>query len=240
MIRERVRLASQKHDGTSVPPSRARFLGEASYAFSPLAIRLGRRPEVAPSDRQRSVLILPGFLAHPVLTRYLGQQVARAGHRTAQWQLGVNFGPSEARMAGMERQVLELQELHCEPVVLLGWSLGGIYAREIAKRQPEAVAKVITMGSPFSGNRRSNNAWRLYQFVTGHSVDAPPIEAELHVKPPVPTTAIWSPRDGIVSPRSACGRPGERDRAIALRCTHMGFSYAPESINAVLSELESD
>ena len=234
----RLRLASQRHDGTSVPPTRARFLGEVSYALSPLARRLGRRPVITASQTPRAVLILPGFLAHPVLTGYLGEQIGKAGHTAEQWQLGVNFGPNEARMAAMERHVRDMSDRHGEKIVLLGWSLGGIYARELAKRQAGAVAKVITMGSPFSGSRRANNAWRLYQLVTGHSVDAPPIEADLHVKPPVPTTAIWSPRDGIVSPRSARGRPGERDRAVALRCTHMGFSYAPEAIEAVLAELD--
>ena len=94
------------------------------------------------------------------------------------------------------------------------------------------------MGSPFSGDPRANNVWRIYQFIAGHSVDAPPIEAELSLKPPVETVALWSPRDGVVSPRSACGQAHERDRAIALRCTHIGFSYSPEAVHAVLRELD--
>ncbi len=240
MILDRLRLASQKHDGMSVPPSRGKFFAEASYALAPLSVLLGKPLQITSSGRPRTVLILPGFMAHPVLTSFLGKQLKRAGHRVDQWQLGVNFGPTEARMAAMEKQVLALRNAHGEELVLLGWSLGGIYARELAKRQPDAVAKVITMGSPFSGSRRANNAWRLYQLVTGHSVDTPPIAADLAEKPPVSTTALWSPRDGIVSPRSARGGPTERDRAVALRCTHMGFSYAPEAIRAVLAELESD
>ena len=54
----------------------------------------------------------------------------------------------------------------------------------------------------------------------------------------VETVALWSPRDGVVSPRSACGLPGERDRAVALRCTHLGFASSPEAIRAVAAELE--
>ena len=96
------------------------------------------------------------------------------------------------------------------------------------------------MGSPFSGTPYANNAWRIYQLVTGHSVEQPPIEALLSVKPPVETVALWSPRDGVVSPRSACGMPGERDRAVALRCTHLGFANSPEAIRAVAAELERD
>jgi hypothetical protein len=74
--------------------------------------------------------------------------------------------------------------------------------------------------------------------VTGHTVDAPPVEADFAIKPPVPTIALWSPRDGIVSPRSASGWPGERDRAVALRCNHLGFASDPASIAAVLHQID--
>ena len=68
---------------------------------------------------------------------------------------------------------------------------------------------------------------------------APPVEANLAEKPPVETIAIWSPRDGIVSPRASRGRPGERDKAIAVRCNHVGFPNSPECIRAVLEELDN-
>ncbi|MFY7744794.1 MAG: alpha/beta hydrolase, partial [Erythrobacter sp.] len=84
-----------------------------------------------------------------------------------------------------------------------------------------------------------NNVWRAYQFITGHSVDAPPVEADLAAKPPVETVALWSANDGVIAPRCAAGRPGERDRAIPLRCTHMGFTYDPQVVQTVLAELES-
>lgn len=123
-----------------------------------------------------------------------------------------------------------------EPLVLVGWSLGGLFAREVAKRHPEAVRLVVTMGTPFSGDRRANNAWRAYQLIAGHSVDEPPIGQDMSAKPPVPTVALWSARDGIVSPRSACGRKGERDLAIPMRCTHLGFAAHPD-VAAMLKRL---
>jgi pimeloyl-ACP methyl ester carboxylesterase len=122
--------------------------------------------------------------------------------------------------------------------VLVGWSLGGLFARELAKRQPDIVAGVITMGTPFSGSPHSNNLWRLYELVAGHRVDEPPIDTVLAEKPPVPTTAMWSPRDGVVHHRCACGKPGERDRAVALRCSHMGFAFSPEAALVLLDEIE--
>jgi pimeloyl-ACP methyl ester carboxylesterase len=171
--------------------------------------------------------------------RYLAHQLEAAGHRTTRWGLGFNWGPDEERFEMLEARLAELHARHGQPVVLLGWSLGGLFARELAKRQPHAVAKVITMGSPFSGSPRANNAWRAYQFITGTSVDAPPIDADLAAKPPVETVALWSANDGVIAPRCAAGRGDERDRAIALRCTHMGFTYDPQVIHTLLGELET-
>ena len=101
----------------------------------------------------------------------------------------------------------------------------------------ELVEKVVTMGSPFSGDPRSNNVWRLYEWIAGHPVDAPPIDTDLAEKPPVPTLALWSRRDGIVSVRSARGLAGESDKEVELDCSHMGFGVSgrayPRIIDAI-------
>lgn len=219
-------------------PRLIRLLGEAQVLLEPVR-RPRRRIAVAPSANPQVVMILPGFATHPMRMRYLARHIESAGHIAKRWGLGFNWGPTEENFAAIEARLLELHARHGRKVVLVGWSLGGLYARELAKRQPQAVAKVISMGSPFSGSPRANNVWRAYQFITGHSVDAPPIAAELRVKPPVETVALWSANDGVIAPRCAAGRPGERDRAIALRCTHMGFTYDPQAIRTVLAELES-
>ena len=96
------------------------------------------------------------------------------------------------------------------------------------------------MGTPFSGNPRANNAWRAYQFVTGHRVDEPPIEGDFAAKPPVPTIALWSPRDGVIAPRSARGQAGERDLCVALRCSHLAFASDPAVLGEVLRQLDHD
>jgi hypothetical protein len=85
------------------------------------------------------------------------------------------------------------------------------------------VRAVVTLGSPFSGEPTWNNVWRLYERVAGHKVHAPPIPRSPG-KPPVPTLALWSRRDGIVAPRAAYGLPDERDEALELGCTHLGFA----------------
>lgn len=240
-ITRRIALASEPWpDADPVPrPHIARFLGEVEALADPL-LRQFRRLKVERAANPRTVMLMPGFATHPARLRYLEKQIARAGHTPKRWGTGFNLGATEERLEIVEDRLVELHSRTGEPLVLLGWSLGGLFARELAKRQPDKVAKVITMGSPFSGNPRSNNVWRAYQFIAGHSVDNPPIEADIGVKPPVETVAMWSPRDGMIAPRSAAGQPDERDRAIALRCTHIGFTYAPDSIRVVLAELDWD
>jgi dienelactone hydrolase len=119
------------------------------------------------------------------------------------------------------------------PLTLVGWSLGGLIAREYAKYAPHRVAKVVTLGSPFSGDPRANNAWRVYEFVAGHKVDAPPIAVSLADKPPVPTCAFWSAKDGVVAPGSARGLLHESDERIELDCSHMAFVARPDAIRAI-------
>ena len=194
--------------------------------------------EIRPAVRPRHVLLIPGFGAHPLRMRWLAGRLEEAGHTVKDWKQGINLGATKDRFAGVERRLLTLHERVGEPIVVIGWSLGGVMARELAKRHPDKIDKVVTMGSPFSGSPRANNGWRAYQAIAGHRVDEPEIKTIVCEKPPVETVAFWSARDGIVSPKSACGKPGERDRAVALRCTHMGFVLSNEAAAALLSELD--
>lgn len=186
-------------------------------------------------------MLLPGLGSHPGRMRPLFRTLELAGHSVENWGMGFNLGPTPANFQFLLRRVRTLARQYGEPVALVGWSLGGLFAREIAHRQPESVSRVITMGTPFSGDPHANNGWRAYELLTGHAVDRPPIEScTFAAKPPVPTIAIWSPRDGVIQPRSAAGWPGERDRAIALRCTHLGFPRSPSAIAEVLRQLDAE
>lgn len=232
----RIALAREPDPQATAGPRLRHLLGELRYLLEPF-VRPFRRIDIPRAAVPRTVMIMPGFATNPWRMRYLARQLEKAGHKVKRWGLGYNLGPNAESLAFLEERLAEVHARYGREVVLVGWSLGGLFARELAKRRPELVAKVITMGTPFSGNPRANNAWRLYQFVAGHSVDAPPVSGAIAAKPPVPTVALWSASDGIVSARSACGQ-GERDRAVALRCNHLGFSYAPECIRTLLRELE--
>ena len=194
----------------------------------------GRLGERGPADGP-PLMVIPGFLASDRTTLGLQRALAKAGYRVAGWGLGLNRGARPDTLERIARQV----ERHGRgrPVVLVGWSLGGVFARETAKLRPDLVARVVTLGSPFSGDPRANNAWRLYELVAGHRVDAPPIEADLRQKPPVPTLAVWSRRDGVVAPACARGAEGESDRRIELDCTHMGFGVSGRAYPKIVAAI---
>lgn len=182
-----------------------------------------------------NVVVLPGFMASDVTTTRLRKSLELAGFRAHGWGLGRNFG--------VKRDIFDRLDARLDaispdaPVVLVGWSLGGIIAREYAKHAPHRVDRVITLGSPFSGDMRANNAWRIYEWVAGHSVDAPPIPAVPHEKPPVHTIALWSNRDGVVSPGSARGKADESDETQELACTHMAFVADAAAIRTICNAI---
>lgn len=234
----RVALAREPQPEEARAPRLALLAAELGYLVEPIRRRF--QPwAVAPAQRPRTVMLLPGFGAHPIRMRFMARQLEAAGHRVKRWGQGFNLGVAPDTIDRIEHRLLDIHGRYGGPVHLVGWSLGGVFAREIAKRHPDKIAKVVTMGSPFSGHPRANNGWRAYHLVAGHRVEEPPIECAVSIKPPVETVALWSSRDGIVHPRCARGKPGERDRAIALRCTHMGFVQSREAIEAVLAELDS-
>lgn len=180
-------------------------------------------------------MVIPGFLAHDRHTMELRRALAEAGFRVHPWRQGWNMG---ARTDTMERLKRALDRCgREEPVVLVGWSLGGLYARELARARPDRIRAVVTLGSPVCGDRRRHtNVWRLYEWVAGHPVDDPPIP-DSEDKPPVPTLALWSSRDGIVGAASARGTKRSRDKAAEVDTAHMGFAMSPEGARAAVAEI---
>ena len=166
----------------------------------------------------------------------LRRALADAGFRTYPWDNGWNLG---ARADTVERLKSRLDSIYQgRPVLVVGWSLGGVFARELGRAAPEKVRAVVTLGSPFSQDPHLNNVWRLYEWVAGHKVDQPPIP-RVTAKPPVPTLAIWSRRDGIVAPAAARGEPGESDRQVELDCTHMAFGVSRRTARRVVQEIHN-
>ena len=180
-------------------------------------------------------MVIPGFIANDRTTMELRRALAEAGFRVHPWRQGINWGASADTLERLKRAV----DLcgHDEPIVLVGWSLGGLYARELARAEPECVRAVVTLGSPVWGDRRRyTNVWKLYERIARHPVDDPPIP-DSPDKPPVPTLALWSRRDGIVAVPSACGTAETCDKAVEVDSSHMGFAVSKKGTRQAVAEI---
>ncbi|WP_338502539.1 alpha/beta fold hydrolase [Sphingomonas kaistensis] len=210
-----------RHDDGRAPPGYRR-LTEALSLAPRILNSFGHLGPRGPVDGPPA-LVIPGFVATDRTTMELRRAFAAAGWRTHPWSLGLNRGARADTLDRLERRLREIGD--GEPVLVIGWSLGGLFARELARHRPDLVSAVVTLGSPFSGDVRGNNVWRFYEMVAGHPVDNPPIP-RICDKPPVPTLAFWSRRDGIVAPACARGEPHESDERVELICNHMAFGVS--------------
>lgn len=189
-----------------------------------------RGPEDGPP-----ALVIPGFLASDRTTMELRRALARAGWRAHPWMLGVNMGARADTMDLLGKRLGEIEDPR--KVLLVGWSLGGMFARQLAHRNARQVRAVVTLGSPFSGDLKTNtNVRELYERIARHDVNHPPFE-RIAGKPPVPTLALWSRKDGIVAPSAARGRAGETDKSVEVDAHHMGFAVYRPVLSRVVSEI---
>jgi len=209
-------------------------LKEAGYLLARLARGFGHLDPRGPEDGPPA-LVIPGFLANDRTTMELRRAMAEAGWRVHGWGFGWNLGARADTLHRLEACVDRMGAK--QPILLVGWSLGGLYARELARHCPAKVRAVVTLGSPFSGDLHQNNVWRLYELVAGHRVEETPIP-RITAKPPVPTLALWSRQDGIVAVRAAKGLAGERDKAVELKCGHMAFAVSRQATRQVVREID--
>jgi len=220
------------------PPSTPRLLAELRAV--PEFFRYGterRALRRLPGGDGHPVMVFPGLGANDLLTSPLRASIAAVGYPVTGWELGRNLGLRHGVLDKMLARLRGWHDQHGRPVSLIGWSLGGLYARELAKMEPRHVRQVITLGTPSVGDLRANNAWRLYEWLNDHKVDAVPIDTALHICPPVPTTSIYSPDEGIVPPGAAMIPEGAQYENIAVDGSHIGLPWNPDVIRLVLARL---
>jgi pimeloyl-ACP methyl ester carboxylesterase len=209
---------------------------ELMWHFPRLLSGLGPLGPRGPEDGPPA-LVIPGFLATDRTTMDLRRALARAGWRAHPWLLGMNGGAKADTMDLLASRLDAIFKEAKRPVLLVGWSLGGMFARELACVRPEQVRACVTLGSPFSGDLKTNtNVREFYERVAGHDVNQPPFEAP-RLKPPVPTLALWSRKDGIVAPAAARGRAGEVDKSVEIDTHHMGFAVYRPALSEVVRQI---
>lgn len=222
-----------------VPPSLSLLLLEGRAAFE-LGLYVASYPlhRLAPSGDGHAVLVLPGLGGDDWSTLPLRTFLGRRSFRAHGWGLGRNVGPGNGLAAKLRAR---FETLHAEhgKVSLVGWSLGGIYARELAKRYPEAVRQVITLCSPFAGDIRGTNVERAYRWLSKRAPDdaSPASEPKADDPLPVPTTAIFTRSDGIVAWQGCLERSHATAENIEIVSSHCGAGHHPAALYAIADRL---
>lgn len=225
-------------------PSRLLALTELPRALAECGALPWSAPLLASAPRGdgHAVLVLPGFLTTDASTVILRRYLARLGHDVHAWQLGRNLGPRAIGREG-ERLVDRLHAVHTQTgraVSLVGWSLGGVMARLVAAKAPDAVRQIVTLGSPFSGNPRATHLRHAYEILTGQRIDDPHTLGQVAAaaaRCAVPATAIFTKSDGIVAWQNCREPAGGCTESVEVRGSHCGLGVNAAALYAVADRL---
>jgi pimeloyl-ACP methyl ester carboxylesterase len=222
------------------PPSLLLMLAEArglfelnsSLLLSPLLLR-------APKGDGHPVLALPGFLASDLSMAPMRRYLKELGYDAHAWNMGRNLGGVASKREALRDLLQRIHDQTGRKVSLVGWSLGGVYARDLALQAPELVRCVITLGSPFARDIRATNATRLYEALSGEKAgDNPELTAAIAGDLPVPATSIYSRTDGIVNWHTSLLRPSATAENIEIYlASHVGLGVNPAALWAVADRL---
>lgn len=194
-----------------------------------------------PKGDGHPVLVLPGFMTGDRSTRPMRRLFDDLGYKSYGWGLGRNVRFNEDREQQMSDLVERVYAENGRKLSIVGWSLGGVFARELAKMHPDVVRSVISLGSPISNNRRHSAPSRIFEAINGKQTQ-PEVEGryrDLEAAPPVPTTSIWTKTDGIVSWRGSVQHPekGMKTENIVVPASHVGLGVNPLVMVAVADRL---
>ena len=194
----------------------------------------------APTGDNHSVIVFPGLSANDSSTLPMRGFFGNLGYDASGWNQGFNFGPRAGVLQTARQQIIDTCQASGNKVSLIGWSLGGIYARELAKDMPDCVRGVITLGTPFSGSHHSTNAWRLYELTSGRDIHHEVEQFDLPVAPPMPTTSIYSRTDGVVAWPASLQAPcpiNPLTENLEVIASHIGLGLNPSAWWALADRL---
>lgn len=213
--------------------ARAPWEYAAMLAAAPWLARL-------PTGDGQPVLVFPGLGASDLTTLPLRNFLRHRGYTPYAWKQGFNFGPRHGVLDTCREQLRQVATRHGVAASLIGWSLGGIYARELAKEQPQHTRCVITLGTPFIAHPRATNAWRFYELVSGQSTHDPELIAQIGGTPPCPTTSIYSKSDGVVAWQCSLNPDAPHSENIEVHASHIGMGMNPLALYAIADRLAQD
>ena len=224
------------------PPSMWLTLAEGRALVEFATFNILRRPlKNLPKGDGHPVLVLPGFMASDRSTAPMRRLLDDLGYQSYGWNLGRNVRFNAEREAAMRDLLHSIHTETDQKLSIIGWSLGGVFARELAKISPEKVRMVISLGSPITNNRRYSAPSRLFEAINGKSTQ-PEHEGryrDLHIAPPVPTTSILTKSDGVVSWRGSIQHPQSHTETenIVVPASHTGLGFNPLVMVAIADRL---
>lgn len=234
-------MVEEEFDRAARPPSRLWTLAEARALFELGAFYLSR-PFLSqlPRGDGHTVKVLPGFMATNNSTAPMRRLLRDLGYDAHGWDSGRNVRVDNALIERLENQLARLNDESGRKVSLVGWSLGGVLARELAKLHPDRVRLVISLGSPISDDRGHTNARRLFELLNGKEPE--PMRGGrfqgLDEAPPVPTTSILTKTDGIVHWRGSVQKPTRTpSENIEVYASHCGLGVNPSVMIAIADRL---
>lgn len=225
---------------TFPPPSAALKLLEVRFVpeFCAFLLAWPWLSSVAPRGDGHPVLVLPGLLAEDNSTSALRHFLNAHGYNAHGWKQGRNFGLRPHLERDMLLRIDELFERYGgRRLSLVGWSLGGLYARRLAQIAPDKVRCLISLGSPFAGSPKSTNAWRTYELVSGRKIEDQNGLDKLIDAPPVPTTSIFSRSDGICAWQACLNKDEPLAENIEVYGSHCGLGHHPAVVFAIADRL---
>ena len=180
------------------------------------------------------VLLVPAWFTTDAVNRPLQRFLTACGYRAFGWNLGVNWGPTQRLVDGLERRLEELCALEGGAISVVGLSLGGLFARDLAYSRPRDVRQVITIASPF----RLPTATVLEPLLhLSALLYAPAIDvARLATPLPVPATAIYTRQDGVVAWESCCSDE-HGCQSVEVESSHFAVCRNPDMLRAVARRL---
>ena len=223
------------------PPSDWLALTEAPRAILEFASFLALRPALSflPRGDGHPVLVLPGFLASDTSTIPLRNLLIELGYDAVGWDLGRNIQITSTRVKAMGACLTGLHQRTGRKVTIIGWSLGGLLARELAKLHPNAVRQVISLGSPLSADRGISKVRRLFEALNGTIPEAQRNGQFLDIAspPPVPSTSVYTKGDGVVHWRGSIQPEGSQRENVEVRASHIGLGVNPSVMWLIANRL---